>query len=327
MKLFKKIILLLLLLFSTNLYADVNVLNYKAIPNDSKDDTIAIQNAVNATPINANTIIPNGIYYVNGNTPIKLKSYTNLKLAPKTILKLIPNNLKSASVLLLNNIKHVNISGGTIEGDRYLHKNTLNSFSSLITLTNTAYVNINNISLNYSWEDGVYLGGLNNSYIILDNIISSQNRRTSLYVNSGNHINAKNSHFVANITSGIILQSNSGNISNVTIKNNYCTYNSNFGIFISNTTKFNVKSISIDSNVIYKSNLNSNVFVNGGSAITIVNNKLGHSPTGVWLSNNLNSVIANNYFYYDYYGIKFTNFSFTNSAVNNVFDNVSIPIS
>ena len=112
----------------------INIKDYGAKGDGLTDDTQAIQNAINS--LNGGTLlIPNGIYMIRGSKTdnndysediianevlgLKLKSNITIKFeSEKAILKMIPNNASTCTILNLQECENVTIQGGTLDGNK-----------------------------------------------------------------------------------------------------------------------------------------------------------------------------------------------------------------
>lgn len=112
----------------------INIKDFGAKGDGVADDTQAIQNAINS--LNGGTLlIPNGTYMIKGsktdnndysediivNDVLGLKLKSNITIifeSEKAILKMLPNNASTCTILNLQECENVIIQGGTLDGNK-----------------------------------------------------------------------------------------------------------------------------------------------------------------------------------------------------------------
>ena len=144
---------------SSGLYAELiiedtmNVKQFGAKGDGSTDDTLAIQTAVDNC---SNVYVPNGTYMVDADTHINLRTGSKFTLNNDATLKAITNNLNTYTILLVEDCTDVEISGGTIEGDRNTHTGSTGEWGHCIRLWGTSnHIYIHDINLINAWGDGI----------------------------------------------------------------------------------------------------------------------------------------------------------------------------
>lgn len=116
------------------------------------DDTNNIQTAIN---YNLNIEIPSGTYMIDAETSIKPVSHSRIKLDKDATLKAITNSATNYYVIYVHDVEDVEISGGTIEGERDEHTGTSGQWGHCIYLLGIVTdVYIHDINLINAWGDG-----------------------------------------------------------------------------------------------------------------------------------------------------------------------------
>lgn len=120
-----------------------------------------------------NIIISDGTYMINTENHILPKSNTKITISKNATLKAITNNLDEYSILKLDNVENVTISGGIIYGDRETHTGTTGEWGHCIYIKNSKNITLKDIILKNSWGDGLYINGgtnINTENLITDNV-------------------------------------------------------------------------------------------------------------------------------------------------------------
>jgi hypothetical protein len=170
----------------------LNVRDFGALGNGVHDDTLAIQNAINALPSDGGTVyIPDGNYMINALKSLNPKNYTYIKMDSGTQLSVIPNSSDGYAVIYIGSQIHdVEVSGGKIYGDRLKHKGTTGEGGHCIRIHGSTNTTVRDISLINGWGDGITVGPgeiphggwVQSKDIVLSNVICDNNRRNGLSI-------------------------------------------------------------------------------------------------------------------------------------------------
>jgi parallel beta-helix repeat protein len=208
---------------------------------DGGDDTAAIQKALDAAGIAGGTVwIPAGTYMVDavrnasgGKHGLAIRSNTTLRLAPGATLKALPNSSPAYSVLRVADASHVEIIGGTIEGERSAHKGSEGEWGMGITLLNAQDVLVEGVTVKECWGDGFYVGGASGcSNLRFRKVTADHNRRQGMSIVHADGVTVLESTFRNTAGTapefGVDLEPNAHQkVSNVLIKG--CTFTNNAG--------------------------------------------------------------------------------------------------
>ena len=149
---------------------------------DSGDDTAALQGVLDRYD---SVYIPDGVYYINADVSLRLRSNQALTLSDGAVLKALPSAREFYAVLNISNASNVTVKGGRIVGDRDSHLGTSGEWGMGIFVTDGSRdVTLSNITVSNCWGDGVYLGDgasiVRN--ITLSGVTCDNNRRQGLSV-------------------------------------------------------------------------------------------------------------------------------------------------
>lgn len=154
------------------------------------DDTRAFNEAVSKLNDTCNVLyVPEGIYQIDAEASIKLKSNMKLVLSQNAVLKAINNSSRNYNIICVDNISNVTISGGQIQGERYGHGSSGGEWGMGIGVYDGRNITISDVKISDCWGDGIYLGSRNENntkagcreITILDcNLIN--NRRNNLSI-------------------------------------------------------------------------------------------------------------------------------------------------
>lgn len=235
----------------------LNVRNYGAIGNGIKDDTDAFQRAIDALPQDGGTVfVPSGNYLINGDLKdvnkadvpgncIRLRSNMHLELASDAILKAKPTDAYATRIIYAYLVNDVEISGGKLIGERGEHMSNTGEYGHGIHIKGCNGVTIRNIHLSNFWGDGVCIGSvlvagrqrIRSNDVVIDSIISTNNRRQGLSIGPATNVQVWNSEFSnTNGTApqcGIDIEPEKGQFTdNVLIQNCVMKNNHAYGILL-----------------------------------------------------------------------------------------------
>lgn len=173
----------------------VNVRDKGATPNDSSNDTPAIQSAIDQAAATGGTAyVPDGTYMIDTFKRVMMKSGVTLKLSSGAILKAIGSNRPIYDVIRVEYASNVNIIGGTVQGDRYSHSGTGGEHGHGIEVWGGKNVVIEGVTAKEAWGDGVYVGS-GSANVTLCSVIADNNRRQGLTLTDVDGVLVKNSVF------------------------------------------------------------------------------------------------------------------------------------
>nr|WP_223266815.1 right-handed parallel beta-helix repeat-containing protein [Luteimonas gilva] len=171
----------------------INVRDHGARGDGAGDDTTSFQAAIDALPDDGGTVfVPAGIYVIDPTRSVKLRSRMLLSLADGAKLLAKANAAPRSYVLLGEQLQDVEISGGSIVGDRDSHLGTSGEWGHGIRLSGCVGASIRNIHVSRCWGDGISAGGnmLKGSAsrpgrdLLIANVVCTGNRRQGLTLGS-----------------------------------------------------------------------------------------------------------------------------------------------
>jgi polygalacturonase len=264
----------------------VNVKTRGAVGDGVKDDTAAIQAAIDQVAGTGGTVlVPAGIYMINAVTSLHLGNKMTFEMDNAT-LQAITNNVGNYAILDITGVSNVNVVGGTLKGERVSHQGTTGEWGMGIQVMSSSNVVINGVTSNNAWGDGFYIGsstdiGSGSSNITLCSVVANNNRRQGLSIVAANGVIVSNSIFTntngALPMCGIDVETNaSTTVSNVQILSSIIQLNQGCGIEVGSS--FSTPGSNMISKVLIKNNIVSyNSKVGGmGAGIMIDTNTSGH---------------------------------------------------
>jgi len=263
----------------------ISVKDYGAVGNGTHDDTSAIQAAINALPSTGGTVyIPDGTYLIDTTRRINLRSLMLLKMSSGAVLKAKTSSAKRAYILYLNGKNNVEIAGGQLVGERETHhyaSGTTDEWNHGISIINSNHVTVRDLRVAKCTGDGICIGG-GAADVVIDNVVSTGNRRQGLSITNCRNIKVYDSEFsYTHGTSpecGIDIEPDSGySCYDVHIEN--CRFNNNakYGI---NIWK-NVSNVTVTRNVL-EHNGSLGMSTHACSGITVTGNTIRYnSATGI----------------------------------------------
>jgi polygalacturonase len=258
----------------------IDVRNAGALGNGLHDDTSAFQAAVNSLPVTGGTItVPAGTYMIDALRSINLRSHVRLQMDAGAKLVALPNSAQRYYVIKAWRVTDVEISGGTIVGERAKHIGTTGEWGMGIDILASSNVYVHDLTVSDCWGDGLYIGAIGSAGqavrstdVTLRNVVSNNNRRQALSFGPVNRVFVYNSTFSnTNGTkpeAGIDFEpSTQGIASNIRIEGSNVTGNAGSGMELqANVTGVIVKSSTV------KGNTGFGVYTNGASNLWFASN-------------------------------------------------------
>ena len=227
---------------ASSLVVDVTDARYGAKGNGRTDDTAAIQDAINfVSKSGGGTVyIPEGDYLIDTTARLRMRSNVTVKMEDDTVLEAIPSDKGSHYVFFVRDVENVNITGGTIVGDRYEHFGKGGNWGVGIGILGSKDVTIEGVHVQDFRGDGVYIGANKGKSedITLYNVVSDNNVRQGVTIVDGDGIEIISSIFKntngARPAAGINIEPNNNElVTNVNIISSQSLDNESSGIVIS----------------------------------------------------------------------------------------------
>ena len=243
----------------TDYLLETDVTWYGASGNGITDDTVGIQRAIDTGA--PTIIIPDGTYLIDAATSIKPKSNQSIQMSADTVLKAIPNASSNYAIIKLVNVSNVEISGGTVLGERNEHTGTTGEWGYGILISgNTDTITIRDLTSKNCWGDGIYIGAKVTpaKNVLIDNIVCDNNRRQGMSITFAENVRIKNSTFKntngTNPQAGIDVEPNANcYVKNVMIENSSFLDNVGYGIVFTGYNGLYVDNAKI-SNCVFSNN-------------------------------------------------------------------------
>ena len=308
----------------------VNIKDFGAVGDGVTDDLVSINNAIEYAHINHIPIVifPSGHYRVRGDFDgvgwddkdygIKVRSNIKCILADDTIVQTIPTSEFFYKVFNIHECENVEICGGTIigdrvEGTRFNAEGTQSEFGHGISISRSKNVIIRNLTTRDHYGDGIIINtnwddtDKVSENILIENIISDNNRRQGLSILTCKNIVVKKCKFInTNGTPpqcGIDVEPDgaAGVITeNIFIDGCYFNNNSGQALWFAGSESFKKNNIYVNDCVFdCRTGINNtNLLLNRGySNVFITNNKfLGYTYSHIATTNFSNVNILNNIF-------------------------------
>ena len=180
----------------------IDVRSMGARGDGTHDDTAAFQAAIDALPPAGGTVqVPAGTYRIDAVQSVRLRDHMHLDMAPSAKLVAIPNGERRAYVLQVTKVADVEISGGTIVGDRAGHLVATGEWGHGIRLGGASRVTIRDVRISDCWGDGICIGGADKQQkipcedIVISRVVCSANRRQGLSIGRSRNIRVYDSEF------------------------------------------------------------------------------------------------------------------------------------
>lgn len=212
----------------------MNVKQFGAKGDGITDDTLSIQTALNYVD---NVFVPKGTFMVNAITHINMQSNNKLTLDNSATIKAITNDATSYGVIWIEDVTNVEISGGTIEGERLTHTGATGEWGHCIRLLGACdKIYVHDITLKNTWGDGIccnITGTMFTERVHVDNVRRNGYSVVSAkqFISTDDIIENTNG---TNPQAGVDIEpDNSSNvIGNITFNNLYTKNNSGTGLAI-----------------------------------------------------------------------------------------------
>ena len=265
-----------------------SVKSYGAVGDGIHDDTAAFQAAINSLPSTGGTVtVPAGTYLIDPVKKVQLRSYMLLSMDPNATLKAKSNSATRAYILYAYKRTQVEIAGGRLLGDRDTHTYVSGSTSEWnhgLQIIGCTGVTVRDMWVGQCAGDGICTGG-NTTDLVINNVISTGNRRQGLSLTQCNNVKVYNSEFSytkgTSPECGIDIEPDNDYLAtNIWIENCRLNNNNKYGINIFNrASKITLNKCTIEHN-------NSCGMVTVGcSAVTLQNSLIqNNSATGVLFS-------------------------------------------
>jgi polygalacturonase len=235
----------------------LNVKNFGARGDGLHDDTNAINNAIAALPTAGGTVyIPAGTYLVDTTKRVNLRSNMLLQMDADTKLKAKTSTVKRAYILYSYGRHDVEIAGGQLIGERDTHKyysGTTDEWNMGIEIIGGQRITIRDLWVGNCTGDGICIGG--GAYdVVIDNVVSTNNRRQGLSITKSSKIRVYDSEFsYTNGTSpecGIDIEPDlPASCTDIIIDNCSLKYNAKYGINVyKNARHVTVRNCTIERN-------------------------------------------------------------------------------
>lgn len=163
---------------------------------------------------------------------LQIKSNTKIRFDKDATIKISPVDSDHYYILNIEGRDNVTIEGAIVVGERNEHIGTTGEFGIGVRVYNSTNVNLYNINASDCWGDGFYISG-GSTNVVVDNVISDNNRRQGLTLGNVENIFISNSTFQNTHgtapEAGIDIEPNLGTdrIKNVHISK--CSFKSNAG--------------------------------------------------------------------------------------------------
>lgn len=161
------------------------VSEYGAKGDGVTDDTDAFQRAIDSLPASGGEVhVPDGRYLIDSTRSLRLRSFMLLNMDANAVLMAMPNTKPRDYVLLIENVEHVEVRGGTILGDRASfveQPGTTSEWGHAIAVFASKAITISDITLMGCVGDGISVGGrVPVKDLFISGVVADGNRRQGL---------------------------------------------------------------------------------------------------------------------------------------------------
>jgi len=297
----------------------INVRNAGAFGDGVHDDTSAFQAAINSLPATGGTItVPAGTYMIDALRSINMRSHVRLQLASGAKLAALPNSAQRYSIIKVSRVTDVEISGGTIAGERARHIGTSGEWGMGVNVLASNKVYLHDFTVSDCWGDGLYIGAIGSAGyatpstdVTVTNVVSNNNRRQGLSFGPVNRAFVYKSTFsntngtkpehgidiepqVQGPSTNIRIESSvmngnrgnglemSDNVSGVVLKSSTLKGNNGFGVLIGGTSS----NAWLAANLITENGLDGIALVAPTRSIKITSNTVTYNSTRWFVANN-----------------------------------------
>jgi parallel beta-helix repeat protein len=255
-----------------------------------RDDTLAFQRAVVATPAGGVLAVPPGSYVIDPVRSVRLHGRMHLRLARGARLVAKPNAAPRGYVLTVERASDVRISGGSIVGERHAHLGHGGEWGHGIMVRGASRVSISSMRISDCWGDGISIGAcklgggraLPSSDIDITGVTCTGNRRQGLTIGRSRRVRVRDCEFSDTggtaPQAGIDIEPDAGDVAQ-DVRIERCVVRGNRGPGIQVWKRTHDIAI-VDCTI--EGNRNAGVLVAGGSGLTIAGNRIrGNASAGV----------------------------------------------
>lgn len=183
----------------------LDVRTFGATGDGSTDDTSSFQRAIDALPDEGGTVhVPSGTYAIDATRNVRLRSRMHLEFAPGAVLAAIANDAERAYVVLIQDVSDVEVSGGSIRGERARHLGATGEWGHGLTVRGGSRVTIHDIRISDCWGDGISIGAnpsrpgrevAPSEDIVVSRVTCTNNRRQGLTIGRCRRVQVLDSEF------------------------------------------------------------------------------------------------------------------------------------
>jgi len=183
----------------------VDVRRFGAVGDGIRDDTSSLQQAIDALPGDGGTVhVPAGNYAIDATRNVRLRSRMHLELAPGAVLQAIPNAAERAYVVLIQDASDVEVSGGSIRGERTHHLGSTGEWGHGLTVRGASRVSIHDMRISDCWGDGISIGSnpsrpgrevAPSEDVVVSRVTCTNNRRQGLTIGRSRRVQVLDSEF------------------------------------------------------------------------------------------------------------------------------------